>query len=55
MAKVLGVPMASLYADTPLMAQVIRDLASLPARDQKRVVDELQALAQQKNRKKADG
>lgn len=54
-AQVLGVPVASLYADSPLMAQVIRDLASLPAREQKRVADELQALAQEKGRKKPTG
>jgi transcriptional regulator with XRE-family HTH domain len=55
LAKALGVPLASLYADTPVMAKVIEAVAQLPAREQKRIADELQALVQEKCRKKPTG
>lgn len=57
LAKALGVPLASLYADTPAMAQVITAVAQLPAREQKKLAEELLARtqAQQKSRKKVAG
>jgi hypothetical protein len=42
----LSVPLASLYADTPVMAQLIQAAAKLPAREQKKLADELMARTQ---------
>lgn len=46
LAKALGVPLASLYADSPAMAQLIQAAAKLPAREQKKLADELMARTQ---------
>lgn len=43
LATALAVPVASLYADSPAMAQVIEALAKLPASEQKKVAEELAA------------
>ena len=46
LAKVLGVPLAALYAETPPMARAITALAKLPARELEKVADELAARAE---------
>ncbi len=43
LATALTVPLASLYAETPAMAQVIEAMAQLPAKEQKKVAEELLA------------
>lgn len=55
LAKALGVPLASLYADTPVMAQLIQAAARLSVREQKQLAEELIARTQtqSKTRKKA--
>lgn len=57
LAEALGVPLASLYADSPTMALLIQAAAKLPAKEQKKLLEELQARtqAQKKARKKSDG
>ena len=57
LAKALGVPLASLYADSPTMALLIQAAAKLPAREQKKLLEELRARTkvQPKGTKKADG
>lgn len=54
LAQALGVPLASLYADTPVMAQLIQAAAKLPAKEQKKLAEELLARTQvaEKVRKK---
>jgi transcriptional regulator with XRE-family HTH domain len=51
LAKALGVPLAALYADSPVMAQVIEAVARLPQREQKKLADELAARVLGKGKK----
>lgn len=41
LADALAIPLAALYAETPAMAQIIEAAAQLPARDQKKLAEEL--------------
>ena len=57
LARALGVPLASLYADSPTMALLIQVAAKLTAKELKALAEELleRTQAQQKGRKKAEG
>lgn len=52
LAKVLGVPLASLYAETPVMAKAIAALAKLPSRELERIADELVAKTEAAGQKR---
>lgn len=51
LAEALGVPLASLYAETEVMARIIRASAALSLAEQRRLATELEAKASDQARR----